>query len=35
MKQDDFKYRYIVKVLSSIGIAVLNMIIQFVLPASL
>lgn len=32
MKQDDFKYRYIVKVLSSIGIAVLNMIIQFVLP---
>ena len=32
MKQNDFKYRYIVKVLSSIGIAVLNMIIQFVLP---
>lgn len=32
MRQDDFRYRYIVKVASSIGIAILNMIIQFVLP---
>ena len=35
MKQDEFRYRYIVKVGSSIAIALLNMIIQFILPRAL
>lgn len=32
MKQDQFKYRYIIKLLSSIAVASLNIIIQFILP---
>lgn len=35
MKQDEFRYRYIVKVGSSIAIALLNMIIQLILPRAL
>ena len=32
MKQDDFKYRYIIKMLSSVLIVVINMIVQMLLP---
>ena len=32
MKQDDFKYRYIIKMLSSVLLVAINMVVQVLLP---